>query len=106
MLCNTLYMQPALEQLRAEGYSVLDEDVARLSPLAYAHINMLGRYSFFVPETVEKGGLRPLRNPAKGDSQPEFPFRCSLGAKSFAGPDPTFWTNLPTNPQLGINMSH
>ena len=51
-----------------EATTGLDEDVARLSPLAYAHINMLGRYSFSVPETVEKGGLRPLRNPAEGDS--------------------------------------
>src|SRR6266702_3446477 len=50
VLWNTLYMQAALDQLRAEGYSVLSEDQARLSPLGHEHINMLGRYSFAVPE--------------------------------------------------------
>jgi len=43
-------MDAALTQLRAEGYSVRDEDVARLSPLTHEHINMLGRYSLVVPE--------------------------------------------------------
>jgi len=55
-------------RLRAEGYSVRDEDVARLSPLIHEHINMLGRYSFVVPEPVVRGELRPLRTPA--DDEP------------------------------------
>jgi hypothetical protein len=42
---------------------VQEEDVARLSPLIYEHINMLGRYSFAVPDEVARGELRPLRNP-------------------------------------------
>lgn len=63
VLWNTIYMEAALEQLRQEGYQVKDEDMARLSPLLHAHINMLGRYSFSVPEAVAKGELRPLRNP-------------------------------------------
>uniref|UniRef100_UPI001F4AB809 transposase n=1 Tax=Pseudomonas aeruginosa TaxID=287 RepID=UPI001F4AB809 len=42
---------------------VQDEDLARLSPLIFEHINMLGRYSFAVPEEVARGELRPLRNP-------------------------------------------
>lgn len=63
VLWNTIYMEAALDQLRAEGYPVNDEDVARLSPLMYEHINMLGRYSFAVPEAVARGELRPLRNP-------------------------------------------
>ena len=66
-LWNTLYMQAALDQLRADGYSVLPEDEARLSPLGQEHINVLGRYSFVVPESVARGELRPLRNPADGD---------------------------------------
>ncbi|MBV8917195.1 MAG: Tn3 family transposase, partial [Bradyrhizobium sp.] len=33
VLWNTLYMDAALNQLRAEGFEVHDEDVARLSPL-------------------------------------------------------------------------
>ncbi len=52
-----------LDQLRADGYTVKDEDVARLSPLLHEHINMLGRYSFSVPDAVAKGELRPLRDP-------------------------------------------
>ena len=43
-----------------------EADVARLSPLLHEHINMLGRYSFSVPESVAKGELRPLRDPADG----------------------------------------
>lgn len=41
-----------------------EADVARLPPLLHEHINMLGRYSFSVPESVAKGELRPLRDPA------------------------------------------
>ena len=37
---------------------------ARLSPLGHEHINMLGRYSFSIPESVARGELRPLRNPS------------------------------------------
>ena len=44
-----------------------DEDVARLSPLIDDHINLLGRYSFTVPESVSRGELRPLHNSAEQD---------------------------------------
>lgn len=67
VLWNTIYMQAALDQLRAQGHSVLPEDEARQSPLGHEHINMLGRYSFAVPDAVARGKLRPLRNPADGD---------------------------------------
>lgn len=59
VLWNTVYMGAALNQLR--------QNVARLSPLLHEHINMLGRYSFSVPEAVAKGELRPLRDPTDGD---------------------------------------
>jgi len=68
ILWNTIYMEAALNQLRREGYPVRDEDVSRLSPLMHEHINMLGRYSFFVPEAVANGELRPLRDPAGIDN--------------------------------------
>ncbi len=61
VLWNTIYMDAVLDQLRAEGFSVLPEDEARLSPFGHEHINMLGRYSFAVPEAVARGELRPLR---------------------------------------------
>ena len=64
VLWNTVCMEAALNQLRQDGYPVRDDDVARLSPLLHEHINMLGRYSFSVPEAVAKGELRPLRDPA------------------------------------------
>lgn len=63
VLWNTLYMTAAVDRLRQHGYPVLEEDLARLSPLIFEHINMLGRYSFAVPEEVARGELRPLRNP-------------------------------------------
>lgn len=63
ILWNTIYMGAVLDQLRQEGYEVKEDDVARLSPLTHEHINMLGRYSFTVPESVTRGELRPLRNP-------------------------------------------
>jgi TnpA family transposase len=64
VLWNTIYMDAALDQLRASGFDVRDEDVARLSPLGFDHINMLGRYAFTLPEKVARGELRPLRDPA------------------------------------------
>ncbi|EXU64948.1 transposase [Streptomyces sp. PRh5] len=67
VLFNTRYMDAAVNQLRAEGFDVRDEDVARLSPFVRHHINMLGRYSFQPPELP--GGLRPLRAPGAGDEE-------------------------------------
>ena len=64
VLWNTIYMDAALDQLRREGFEVRDEDVVRLSPLAHEHVNMLGRYTFTLPEPVARGELRPLRSPA------------------------------------------
>ncbi len=46
VLWNTIYIQAALDQIRAEVFTVLKEDVAGLSPLAHDHITMFGRYSF------------------------------------------------------------
>jgi hypothetical protein len=46
---------------------VREEDVARLSPLGYEHINMLGRYAFSLPDRIARGELRPLRNPSQLD---------------------------------------
>ena len=40
VLWNTRYTGAAVDQLRAQGHQVADEDAARLSPLADAHINM------------------------------------------------------------------
>src|SRR5580658_7029718 len=50
-LWNTIYMDAVLEQLRIEGYALKPEDVARLSPLTFDHINFLGRYAFALPDS-------------------------------------------------------
>jgi TnpA family transposase len=62
-LWNTIYMDAVLEQLRIEGYALKPEDVARLSPLTFDHINFLGRYAFALPDSVAHGQLRPLWSP-------------------------------------------
>jgi TnpA family transposase len=64
VLWNTVYMDAALARLRADGFDVRQEDVARLTPLGHNHINMLGRYAFTLPDIVARGELRPLRDPS------------------------------------------
>jgi TnpA family transposase len=63
VLWNTIYMEAVLKQLRREGFPVQNEDIARLSPLGFSHINMGGRYTFAVPDEVARGELRPLHDP-------------------------------------------
>ncbi|MFH8365790.1 transposase [Streptomyces sp. NPDC018031] len=63
VLWNTVYFQKIIEEMRAEGIHVRDEDVARLSPLKFAHINFHGRYSFALPTEVQDGQLRSTRKP-------------------------------------------
>ena len=63
VLWNTIYMQAALDHLRQQGENVNEEYEARLSPLGYKHVNMLGHYSFTLAEQVLNGRLRPLKNP-------------------------------------------
>lgn len=67
VLFNTWYMDAAVNQLRADGFDVRDEDVARLSPFVRHHINMLGRYSFHLAEL--SGGLRSLRDLGAPDDE-------------------------------------
>ena len=62
VLWNTIYIQAALEHLESQGFSSKPEDVARLSPLLFDHINMLGQYSFTLSEKALNGGLRPLND--------------------------------------------
>ena len=56
------YMEEIVKQLRVEGHIIRPEDLARISPLEHAHINMHGKYFFILSETVAAGKLRPLRN--------------------------------------------
>jgi Tn3 transposase DDE domain len=61
-------MDAALNHLRADGFDVRDTDVARLSPLGFDYINMLGRYAFVLPDQIA-GELRPLRDPQNPDDE-------------------------------------
>ena len=65
ILWNTIYMQEALNQLHRQSYDTHEGDEARLSPLVYGHVNMLGHYSFTLAENVMKGKLRPLNQPVE-----------------------------------------
>ena len=60
VLWNTWYMDQALGYLRASGKTVADADLVRLWPLSSNHFNMVGRYSFAVPELITRGAFRPL----------------------------------------------
>ena len=44
-----------------------EEDVVRLSPLCFEHINGRGRYQFLVQDSIRRGELRPLRTPGGSD---------------------------------------
>jgi TnpA family transposase len=57
---NTRYMDVAFDAIRENGVGIDDADIKRLSPVGYEHINIVGRYSFHLPEEVENGALRTL----------------------------------------------
>nr|WP_228001733.1 transposase [Nocardia australiensis] len=67
VLWNTVYMNRALQQLRAQQYTVLDEDAGRLSPFVREHIGLDGHYAFHLPDLG--GTHRPLRNPDAADDE-------------------------------------
>jgi hypothetical protein len=74
VLWTTRYLDAAVGQLRAlpaeaREHEVTDADVAQLSPLRHANLNVLGRYSF--RSTLPAGGLRPLRDPAAAGEDDE-----------------------------------
>jgi len=60
VLWNTIYTEAVQGQLKADGTKVSDEDISHVSPLHHSHINVLGRYSFMLAESVARGQLRPL----------------------------------------------
>jgi hypothetical protein len=65
------YLNAALEQLRAQGYPVREEDVARLSPFVSRHLGVHGTYNFLLPD-LAPGAIRELRDPdAPGDDDEE-----------------------------------
>ena len=61
VLLITIYLDAAMQHLRRRRETILPGDVTRLWPLGFEHLNMLGRYSFDLPESVRNGHLRPLQ---------------------------------------------
>ena len=58
---NTVYMNAAIERLRAEGRIGHDIDLGHLSPALYGHVNPYGKYRFKIEGRAPS--LRPLRSP-------------------------------------------
>lgn len=50
----------ALDTLKENGMSIDNEDIKHLSPIFWQHINIVGRYSFVMPEEIKHGRLRTL----------------------------------------------
>lgn len=63
MVWNTVYIQQILKQLEKEGFGVSDEDLPRISPAPFEHINRLGKYDFKTEINAQANVLRPLRTP-------------------------------------------
>ena len=70
VLWTTVYLDATVRQLRAQGYPVLDEDMARLSPFVSRHLGVHGTYSFVLPD-LAPGAIRELRNPDAADEDDE-----------------------------------
>jgi hypothetical protein len=62
VLWTTVYLDGAVRQLRAQGYPVCEEEMARLSPFVSSHLGVHGTYSFVLPD-LAPGAIRELRAP-------------------------------------------
>jgi TnpA family transposase len=68
VLWATVYLNAAIRQLKTQGYPVLDEDAARLSPFVRKHLGVHGTYSFAMPD-LQPGASRKLRDPDAPDEE-------------------------------------
>lgn len=61
ILWNTVYLERAVNAMRARGHQ-LDEALFRhVAPIHWNHINLTGDYAWKQHRRVEKGGFRPLQ---------------------------------------------
>ena len=58
---NTVYMWEVVRQLQHEGFKIDEEDLKHISPARFGHLNVFGKYSFPMRETLNIKGLRPLQ---------------------------------------------
>ena len=61
-LWNTLYMERAVNHLRARDVAAPDALLAHLSPMGWAHVSLTGDYLW--TDAAAAGGFRPLNDPA------------------------------------------
>ena len=66
---NTISMAAAIDRLRAQGRTVKEKDIARLSMARHEYINPYGKHQFEVEEGLSRFRLRPLRPPAEHRSR-------------------------------------
>jgi len=71
VLWNTRYLDLALNEAHTTGLEIKAEDVARLSPLGNAPIQLHGRYHVTVEEALLRGGARALRIPELNEEAEE-----------------------------------
>lgn len=65
VLWNTVYLEKAIEALKADGQPVDDNLLQYLSPLGWEHINLTGDYVWRQNRKVGDGLFRPLRTGEK-----------------------------------------
>lgn len=53
-------MAVALDAIQENCITIDESVIKKLSPVGHEHINILGRYSFHLPEEIENGALRLL----------------------------------------------
>lgn len=93
VLFTTRCMDAAVNHLRADGFDVRDEGVARLSPFIRITFHMLGLYSFQLPDLPR--GLRPLRDPDAADNARSPVWRFQLRGPAQGGQT---WRRTPQCP--------
>ncbi len=69
-LWTTVYLDAAVRQLKAQGYPVREEDMARLSPFVHSHLGVHGTYTFALPD-LAPGAIRELRDPDGAEDDEE-----------------------------------
>ena len=65
---NTVQMTRTLAQLRASGESIAEEDLARVSPLAFAHVIPNGTYFVRQGQEGQRGDLRVPQDRRRDDA--------------------------------------
>jgi TnpA family transposase len=61
VLWNTVYLERAVDTLKAHGAALPDDLATHLSPLGWAHIGLTGDYVWRADGGLRGGRLRPLR---------------------------------------------